>query len=148
APTLVFRLESSNERTNRVPQLTVAGLMLAASFNTAMCDHFFPGGTAVEKMVAHCRVETCGEHQAGDRLGLGGVRNASELLLGPQIGRDHGSRAPRSHGTLVHHIAHARKQRLVGEERAYERRHPEMKGERALQHPREILLYRVLPDLQ
>ena len=27
---------------------TVAGLMLAASFNTAMCDHFFHGGSAGE----------------------------------------------------------------------------------------------------
>ena len=27
---------------------TVAGLMLAASFNTAICDHFFHGGTAGE----------------------------------------------------------------------------------------------------
>ncbi len=30
-----------------VPE-TVAGLMLAASFNTALCDHFFFGGSAGE----------------------------------------------------------------------------------------------------
>src|SRR6266850_206803 len=130
----VLRIEAHDERTNRVPQLAMRlGL---------------PGGAAMEKMVAQRGVEACGEHQAGDRFGLGGGRHPPKLLLGPQIGRDHGSRARRAHGTLVHHVAHTGKQLLVGEERAYERRDPEMEGERALQNSLEVFLHGVLPDLQ
>src|SRR5258706_9054063 len=134
APRPVLRVESDDESTNRVAQLAMRlGL---------------PGGAAVEKMVAQGGVGACGEHQASGRFGLGGGRHPPELLLGAQIGRDHGSRARRSHGTLVHHVAHTGKQLLVGEERAYERRDPEMEGERALQNPLEVFLHGVLPDLQ
>src|SRR5260221_1587987 len=71
----VLRAQSDDERRNRVPQLAMH-----------LC---LPGGSAVTKMVAQRGVEACGEHQAGDRFGLGGGRHPPELLLGPPVGRDH-----------------------------------------------------------